>query len=236
MSADFVWTDAQKGNNQGTQSWLNANKSGDSVVAACGTQAVRCYILDDPKLLSEPSDADQKYQVEIGFTSNADASLLNCMHESAVAEAQKSGWFGKKKLSAEDIRERIKHPLWLGTRGQEEGVIGSSRVKMVTETSRQSGTVDVYVVTKDENGEEAWRKGTVDDLVCGAPCVADVRWLGVNITPIAASFMSRVMKIMVWKTEAGSELPCGIQLPEAKRARVAEPAEPPAVVLRGEEL
>ena len=229
-SGEWMWTELSKGSNQGQQSWLNANATGSSVVAAVGTQAQRAVVLDDPKCLTDPADETQKFQVEIGYTNNNDRVFLDTMYESAVNEAHGKSWFGKKKLSLDDIRDRIKHPFWAGTAGQEEGVVGSTRLKMVTETTRASGPVDIYVVTKDDNGEEAWRKGDVTDVRAGQPCVADIKWMGVNVTPLSASFMPRITKLMVWESDAPSELPCGIELKPAKRARVSE--ESPSVVLR----
>ena len=231
-SSEWLWTELSKGSNQGQQSWLNADATGNSVVAAVGTQAVRAFVLEDPKCLTEPGDETQKFQVEIGYTTDADRVFLDTMYESAVNEALGKSWFGKKKLSLDDIRDRIKHPFWAGTAGAEQGVVGSTRLKMVTETTRASGPVDIYVVTKDDNGEEAWRKGDVSDVRGGQPCVADVKWMGVNVTPLSASFMPRITKLMVWESDAPSELPCGIELRPAKRARTEEA---PQVILRGDE-
>jgi len=256
----FMYTEPMKGERGNSMTWLNGSAAGESVVHSIGTQAARAFVMEDPKLVSEPGETDMKWMLEVGYTNTDDNRLVDGIYETGVAAAHKQAWFGKKKSSDGDIRERLKHPFYSGTAGQEDGCIGSTRFKLVSESTRANAQIaSIFVVTTDEDGVEAWRRGDITDVHGGQKCVCDARWMGVNvskhnphspvpsdpilqITPLLGSYMGRIVHILVWELPESSDLPCGVQLPPAKRPRVADARprshpddeEGPTVVLRDE--
>ena len=148
-----------------------------------------------------------------------------------VAAEQSEEWF-KKKLSAEALSQTLYRAC--AQPGKEPGKFAPLvRVKVAESGDKPTRFFTVY---KDANGDEKYRKGTIDDINKNCHVVCKVEVAGLWFVSKGFGMTFNVKDILIWPNEEEEDDGCtfvGVSVtkgddndaPPAKRARTADGEE-----------